>query len=72
MKKIEIVLLVIICYGIFFVLSGHKENFQLISSKLKHKKLQHTELKWNEKEKKEDCRPVLKCRRVGFYCSVIN
>ena len=67
MKKLNIVLLVIICYSVFFVLSGHKENFQLIPSKLKH-----TELSFDEKEKKEICRPVLKCRRVGFYCSVIN
>ena len=67
MKKLNIVLLVIICYSVFFVLSGYKENFELIPSKLKH-----TELSFDEKEKKEICRPVLKCRRVGFYCSVIN
>ena len=67
MKKLDIVLLTIICYSVFFVLSGYKENFQLIPSKLKY-----TELNFDEKEKKEDCRPVLNCRRVGFYCSVIN
>ena len=52
MGILNIILLVIICYCIFFVLSGYKENFELIPDKFKSK-LKYTELKWNEKDRKK-------------------
>ena len=68
MNILDISLLIVFFFAVNFVLSGYKESFQLIPSKLKYSVLEYDE----QIEKKEDCNPEFNCRRVGFYCSKIN
>ena len=76
---VNIILILLGILAVFFVLSGYKENFELISKEVNEKLLfnEIKEVKNKEKERKKlqekkNCRPIYNCRRVGYFCSKIN
>ena len=63
--------------GVFFVISGYKEDFTVMNleTKLNPKKIENPpnfKLKKEICKPKKDCNPGFDCRRVGFYCSLIG
>ena len=63
--------------AIFFVMSGYKqsvlEDFSPAPSPTAHTDgLLNNEEKNVEKNVEKDCNPGFDCRRVGFYCSLID
>ena len=77
MNILNIIISVGIIVGVFFVISGYKENFAVMNleTKLNPRKIENPPNFMVNKEKcktKKDCNPGFNCRRVGFYCSVIG
>ena len=76
---INIILMILAVLAVFFILSGYKENFELmpkqINEKLLYNEMKTVKIKEKERKKlqeKKNCRPVYNCRRVGYFCSKIN
>ncbi len=76
---INIILIILAALAVFFILSGYKENFELmpkqINEKLLYNEIKNVKNKEKERKKlqeKKNCRPVYNCRRVGYFCSKIN
>ena len=63
--------------GVFFIISGYKEDFTVMNleTKLNPQKIENPpnfKLKKDINKTKKDCNPGFDCRRVGFYCSLIG
>lgn len=76
---VNIILTILAILAVFFILSGYKENFELMPREINEKLLfnEIKEVKNKEKnkrnqEEKKNCRPIYKCRRIGYFCSKIN
>ena len=76
---INIILIVLAILAVFFVISGYKENFELMPKSIKETDLfnEIKEVKAKKKmtqkiKEKKNCRPIYNCRRVGYFCSKIN
>ena len=67
---------VLVLFGIcaiFFVMSGYKQSVLEDFSPAPYP-MAHTDELLNNEEKnvEKDCNPGFDCRRVGFYCSLID
>jgi len=71
---LNIILSILGVYSILFVLNGYKETFELMPKEIKSVSLfdDINEVKSENKEKKEGCRPIYNCRRIGYFCSKVN
>ena len=63
--------------GVFFIISGYKEDFTVMNleTKLNPQKIENPpnfKLKKDISKPKRDCNPGFDCRRVGLYCSLIG
>ena len=72
-KMINIVLIVSGIFGLFYLMTNRKEGFKnknpsVFPSTLNKNIMVDT----GEIQKSKRCRPVINCRRVGYFCSLIN
>lgn len=77
MNILNIIISIGMILGVFFIISGHKENFTImnVETKLSPSKISNPpnfKLEKNIYKPKKDCNPGFECRRVGFYCSNID
>lgn len=72
-KITNIVLVVSGIFGLFYLMTNRKEGFKnknpaVFPSTLNKNIMVDT----GEIQKSKRCRPVINCRRVGYFCSLIN
>lgn len=77
MNILNCIIVFFIILGVLFIISGHKENFDIINieTSLSTSDVSNNPsflLNKSIKAKKKDCRPIYNCRRVGFFCSLIG
>lgn len=77
MNILNILISVGMILGVFFVISGYKEDFTVMNleTTLNPQKIENPpNFKLNKDicKPKKDCNPGFDCRRVGFYCSLIG
>ena len=72
-KIMNIILVIIGFFGISYLMTNRLEGFRnknpaIFPSKLNKNIMVDT----GEIQKSKRCRPVINCRRVGYFCSLIN
>ena len=76
---VNIILILLCILAVSFVISGYKENFELMPKEINEtllfneiKVVKNKEKNKKEEKEKKNCRPIYKCKRIGYFCSKIN